>query len=562
MKKWIALLLAAALLAATPAACALTGQEALDKVSGYLTEVYGYTPQQAQDFQATATRQDQGWLIRFASAQHPEWMYTAIWEEGRPGIREVQTPFQPQSGFQAYPGESAVREGLNRAKENGWFASWNAASLQALKEYMAEAGITPCTALAQGLALENIGAGTALHEYFVSCYGDENGWTKELRQWHDAELAIYGLAVQEEQWPERGVVTWDQTFGAQTYRTVRFVEAVPAELKQAFAHPRLEGWNCLCGAIRQTGTLYGFGLAVFEKPGERLLLALRCDQDSAAWTPFPVSRCALYTDRPVYVQPDDGLHEMTLVYQNSETETERLTVSVTNLPENAVDASLSRYIRMDQASGSGFALRFDHDIRGVTYENHQPVCEEQLGEKIPRLMSLLEMEAFPATMEDWKNAPPLIPEGYAMISGVHLRQKTSSRSRDLGEYNPGVLVKVLGEEPGDPYAWVRVQVGRAQGYMSSCYVVAGSVTSRTLPVARARKEIPLKSATGWLSSTVQRVPQGTLMHVLAQCPGGWLHVSIPRDNPGLMMDPDGVDGYVRKRDVVLGATPLALEWMD
>ena len=66
MKKWIALLLAAALRAAMPAACALTGQEALDKVSGYLTEVYGYTPQQAQDFQATATRQDQGWLIRFA----------------------------------------------------------------------------------------------------------------------------------------------------------------------------------------------------------------------------------------------------------------------------------------------------------------------------------------------------------------------------------------------------------------------------------------------------------------------------------------------------------------
>ncbi|MDD6040794.1 MAG: hypothetical protein PUD63_06305, partial [Clostridia bacterium] len=267
MKKWIALLLAAALLAAMPAACALTGQEALDKVSGYLTEVYGYTPQQAQDFQATATRQDQGWLIRFASAQHPEWMYTAIWEEGRPGIREVQTPFQPQSGFQAYPGESAVREGLNRAKENGWFASWNAASRQALKEYMAQVGITPCTALAQGLALGNIGAGTALHEYFVSCYGDETGWTRELRQWHDAELAFYGLSVQEEQWPERGVVTWDQTFGTQTCRTVRFMEAVPAELKQAFTHPRLEGWDCLCGAIRQTGTLYGFGLAVFEKSG-------------------------------------------------------------------------------------------------------------------------------------------------------------------------------------------------------------------------------------------------------------------------------------------------------
>lgn len=186
---------------------------------------------------------------------------------------------------------------------------------------------------------------------------------------------------------------------------------------------------------------------------------------------------------------------------------------------------------------------------------------------IQTAMSMLDIETFPTTAEELNHMEQdLIPEGHALVRGVHLRQKTSSRSKDLGEYNAGVLARVLGTEEGDPWMWYHVQIGRAEGYMASHYVEtvskedAAYVLNRALPIAQARKEIALKKGMSRWSGTVQMIPEGTKMHVLADCDGGWLHVSLPQDEFGWTMDLNGTDGYIKEADVLLGGTPLTLEW--
>lgn len=572
MKKTAAVLLAIVLVLGMFPAYALTNEEALKLVDGYLTEVYSYTAEEAETFFTTVFWDVDHWGINFASDQHPEWVYFATYQDGASRVENVTTPFKPKVDYEYYPGEGSVREGLNRARKGGWFSTWDEASRKALQQYMAEWGIKATPTLTEGLSLGSISAGNAIHEYFISCYGDEANWSVELMQWRDAELEYYAQTMEEEIPLTDGVVRYQgMAYNGQVINAVRFINEVPEELAQVFSHPKLEGWTCLCGAtVQNDSNAYGHGLAAFEKDGKRLLVALRHEAAESDWKMTPVSETALYTDRKMFILPDaTGQRHLTIVYENSETETERYDVVVSSMSDGRLDAVITDYSRMDEASGNGVRFAIANAVKAVMYENHKPVREEQSFETMSNMMSMVDIEAFPKTIEEWQNEERhLIPEGYALISGVHLRQKTSSRSRDLGEYNAGVLVKVLGTEPGDPSPWYHVQAGRTEGYMSSQYVDDAAsidtayVLSRPLPVAQAKQDIKLKSRASWLAGTVETIPAGTLMHVLAECDGGWLHVSVPQGEWNWQMDVSGVDGYIKETDVKMAGTPLMLEWME
>ena len=49
--------------------------------------------------------------------------------------------------------------------------------------------------------------------------------------------------------------------------------------------------------------------------------------------------------------------------------------------------------------------------------------------------------------------------------------------------------------------------------------------------------------------------EGTLVHAVMEH-DGWLHVSIPQSEKQWTMDLNGMDGYVKEDDVLLGGTPL------
>lgn len=574
MKKLTAWLLMCVLLLSVCPARAMTNEEALERVRSYLTEVYSYTAEEADRFEAHVELREEGWFVSFWHQEHPAWVYTAVIDAETEKVTNAVTPFYTANQFQGYPGEGAVREGLNRARKNGWFAIWEPHMQQALLQFITDWGIQPTARLHEGLATGGITAGNALHEYFVSCYGEEMKWTPELRQWHDAELEAFGLTptVEEEMEITEGVLSYEGVaYNGQKTRALRFINEVPQEMEATFSHPKLTGWKCLCGAaVQNVSNLYGHGLAVFEKDGQRLLAALAHRADESDWVVSPVSTQALYADRDVYILPDPSTQrEMIIVYPCSGTETERFEVTVASMSDGRLDAYIDRYLRMDEAAGSGIAVTYGSDVQAVVYEDHRQAGGIHTFDAVANTMSMVDIQTFPTTLEALGNAAgELIPEGYALCRGVHLRKKTSSRSRDLGEYHSGVLVKVLGMEKGDPDPWYHVQVGSAEGYMSSRYV-EGTMTgdtayllSKPLPVAQAVKEICLKKGMSLLSGTVQKVPEGTQMQVLAECDGGWLHVNIPKREMAWGMDLDGTDGYVKKSDVRMGGTPLVLEWTE
>lgn len=575
MKRIMAWLLVCLLMTGMAPAHALTNEEALNKVSGYLTEVYSYTQEEAEKFQAYAEFKQDGWLISYWHQDHPGWIYTAVYDDDADRVSNAITPFYMMDQHPDYPGEGTVREGLNRARKYGWFSIWEPHMQQELQHFMAEWGIKPTARLKEGLSTGKIAPGNALHEYFVSCYGDEMNWMPSLQQWHDAELEAFGLTVTPEAEAEidmtEGVFTYQGlTPSGQKTNAIRFIGEVPRELETVFSHPQLAGWNCLCGAtVQNESNDYGHGLAAFEKDGRRLLVALRHQVDQE-WELSPVSKQALYTDKEMYILADASSHrDFVIVYRNSDTETERFEVTVAYMSDTRMDASIDRYVRMDEKTGNGIAITFGSAIKAITYENHRQTGEAQDFYFVTSMMSMMDITEFPTTLEELQNTQSaMIPEGYALCRGVHLRKKTSSRSKDLGEYNSGVLVKVLGVEPGSPDPWYHVQVGVAEGYMSSRYVDEG-VTENTayalahpLPVAQATREIKLKKGMSLFAGTIQTVPEGTQMQVLADCDGGWLHVCIPQGDMQWTLDLNGVDGYIKKDDVRVGGTPLTLEWME
>jgi len=138
MKKGIAWILLCVMLAGISPALAepLTPEKALDVISNQLTEVYSYTAEEAAQFTTAVEWQGDCWQITFSPADHPEWVYTATYQEGDPHVENTVTPFWNQGSAQHYPGEGSVREGLRRAQENGWFVIWEDHMRKELKDYM------------------------------------------------------------------------------------------------------------------------------------------------------------------------------------------------------------------------------------------------------------------------------------------------------------------------------------------------------------------------------------------------------------------------------------------
>ena len=129
MKKrlWM-LVLALALLFAAPA----HAEEVRGRVLNLLTEVYGYTVEECQEF-TIEVNGNEAW---FYPASHPDWVYTATFDGE--AMLESATPFSPTPAARGpYPGESTVREGMRRLREE-WLPTWNDESRAKMNEWLKE----------------------------------------------------------------------------------------------------------------------------------------------------------------------------------------------------------------------------------------------------------------------------------------------------------------------------------------------------------------------------------------------------------------------------------------
>lgn len=582
MKKMISLLIGLMMIASCACAQETQGM-AKQHAQNLLTEVYGYTVQEADGFEMKVVDNNDLWNVEFWPKDHPEWVYTARFNKENGALDTATTPFKGGKAFSGYPGEATMRDGLRLGREKGWFVRWNEQDRQEMAQWFAQQNrLTPAPELQVGLAKGNISAGNALHAYFVSCYGEPAGWTEALRKWHDEEIASYGLVWETDAKPYEGILRYTVQESGETaaqpreIAVVQFSGEIPEEIGSILAHPKLEGCTALCGAFydRMTGTEWHSesGMIIFEKQDQRLLVQLGRKADEEQWQVVPVGEKSIRPSGEVYISCDPLNAVFNIVYPVSDTVDEcfRLGVGYSGEKE-AMSCTLRAYSRTDRLTGEGIHVEMGYGGLYATTTSETGKSQQIFLEKAMHSdFSRIDVEEFPITLEAWKNLSDLRPpKGYGVSSGVHLRAQTSSRSKDLGTYHSGTLVEILGEEDGDPYNWYRVRIGSMEGYMCSVYVdYEGSVCAmqplvrhEALPVAQTMKETSLKSGTGLFAKTVRKLPAGTMMHVLAER-GEWLHVMIPQGEIGWMMDADGVDGYVRAREVRQGASAMQLEWMQ
>lgn len=580
MKRIIGMLIVCLLLAGFAAAEEAGSEQAKQGAENLLTEVYGYTAAEAQSFEMEAEPDFDVWQVRFWPKDHLDWVYTAQFNRENGEFRHSATPFKGEESYVYYPGESTVRAGLQLARAEGWFARWQPEDAQALLGWMMEHQLWPDAEVQSGLSLGSMSAGNALHQYFVCCYGQPAEWTDALKAWHDQELASYGLVLEQAiSFPE-GILTYElAAWESEPKRSVvQFTHELPNELADIMLHPRLEGWQALCGAYfdsqSEENWEYDMGLIAFEKGEERLLVQFGRKAADTQWHIQPVGYQAILRQRDVYITCDPAKRIFKIVYPVTATQDECFEVRCTmNVMEEEVAMScrLAQYSRTERLDGSG--IRIQPGYNGTTALIIHPDGshdQEKVEKALLDRLDLLDVNTFPTTLSALKAMPDIAPpDGYGVAAGPHLRAQTSSRSKDLGQYHAGVLVEILGEEAGDPYNWYRVRVGSMQGYMCSLYVdYEGSVCSmkplvqyEPLQVAETIKPVKLKGGVGWFAKTLREVPAGTRMHVLAER-GKWLHVMIPEGEISWMMDVTGIDGYIRREDVRTAQNALQLDWME
>ena len=291
------------------------------------------------------------------------------------------------------------------------------------------------------------------------------------------------------------------------------------------------------------------------------------------WRVHPVGGQPLRPGLELMILHNEDGYTFDIVYQKSPAETEVFNVSPTKTQgeEAHYVCQLNRYRLENRETRSSFeanAVSGRWDLQEIGGPDGDSWTHVE-GAVFAFMDAITDIASFPTSLTDWqKPREPLLEEGIAMLAGVHLREKTSSRSRDLGLMNPGTLVKVLGTVQGDPFPWLHGQIGTKTGYMSSHYVaqhgemgIASVYSVPPLPVARARQDILLKHGTGLLDGKAADLKQGTKMHVLSR-DGHWLYVVVPRGDIAWLMDVEGTYGYVNAGDVDIRPTSIQLDWLE
>lgn len=555
------------------------GMNIMDLTAG-LTEIYGYTQEEADQFLCSVTETESTLEYMLYPAEHPNWRYTHVLNRKNGACEDDLSPF---SGTNQPGYEGRLRAILQRAAEENWFENWTEASMTALYDQMTQWEFRRSARLEAGLAQKNLTAAETVQELFVSTFGDELSWTEPVREWRDEVLAQHDLNRETVSTaPVQGVQRW-QAEGRITGKmtVVEFAGQLPEELQSLYVNePHLAGWSCLSGAMRLPETAGRSALMAFGR-GEERLLAMAVEMEDELHL-LPVGEQALLPGRAfsIHYDPQESLYSIEYPLDENGEETECFRVRPAAVQrsgeERRIFCQIEDYRRVNQKTLEGFVLESleyesaaEGNWRATVYRPGKPTESRDFALNLPHWLDDQSAADFPRSMEECEQlaeAGSGIPEGYAVCRGVHLRQKTSSRSKDLGDMKNGTLVRVLETVPGDPWPWAHVQVGSLEGYMCNLYVSYEGSTNDTpvsqivpLPVAETLCETALKESTALLGGTMTQLSVGTRMHVLCEY-DGWLYVCVPRNEPGWLMDVDGQYGFVKTADVRTAASFVQLDW--
>lgn len=409
--------------------------------------------------------------------------------------------------------------------------------------------------------------------------------------------------------------TLDVASGSIPYTHITFLGGdCPEEVEKALEQCGLSEYSCYGGAMYRLpvqevdeleeadndrympSTLV---LIALEKEGERILVFLRQGQ-YGLWTAENLGTKALLTGReftigvkntrgPAYASWEMGLspwlddydvlHETQFVisYPTPEGGTESY-----GFGDDDGIVAIRSYERVD-STGKGIAIMSDYgyrvmelpvtDIYGglfgkdnewyesdgvnIPYAPMWPSYMREIAEDSARLDDARQMARESLSSFEGKNMA-VISESYTT---PRLREKPTADSKFLGWLSNGLPVEVLGQLSGeyrDGWEWYHVRVGRVTGWTIAVDEKlneknkATALCSTPVLVARATGNLSLMESPDPDSSVLKEFPRDTMMHVLTRRDDGWLAVMVPRNEISWFVDMEGISGYVRMDDVLMG----------
>lgn len=560
--------------------CAFAGEftyfdknDQIDYAKSCLTEVFGYTYEDAQAFCFEQTEQDGIATVRYWHPDFPDWVYTSQFSLTDGQKLGSNTPFA--SSYQGYPGENSVRFILTQVHKENLLRNWNKAARQRFSEIMEQDGFQPNADLEKGLLNATYTPQEALEDFFLTCYGSKEKWPQAVSEWQQWFLDTYHLESVQPSETAEGVTRYRIEDDHPRVMT-EFYHAVPPELAEVFLnHPMLEGWTVISGVMmtfdRQEDTdsaVAGEGLVTFGQEEKRLLCAI--DQQKERWYITPISFTALPDGCDPLITRKDSmsilhLNRFLIEWENDSYQDVTMGVAIVERDNGTTgylsqcsftDAITKHHYRIDEVAGFLSLIVTDPES---AQENMMVLSNSAIPVLLPYLdiTTLLEAAKQPDAVHG-----QLFPENIIACNGVHLRKEATTHSKDQGTLLAGTLATKLGSEKGKDAPWYHVQIGLLEGYVSGTYVdeIPLYTSTSTLPVAIASEDAALVENTGLFAPKVADISKGTSMHVIMEA-GNWYYVCIPQTQPADMwMDPDGTYGYIKADQVLVGNNLLQLEW--
>ncbi len=535
-----------------------------------LTEVYGYTAEEAERFVFEVTQEDGNAIVSYWHPDFPDWIYKSFFSLEDGFNFDNTTPFY--CGYYTYPGESSVRCAINAILEGKLLENWNKASRDAFAEIITKEEISVGLSLEKGLADAGYPPQQAIKDLFLCCYGEEYNWTVATKEWYLWVLESCSLPEPVAANRQEGVYRYRHE-GEQPFILTEFVDTIPPELVEVLKHPKLEGWKLHSGVtfVRdekdEERNQFNHGLIAFENGSKRMLCLLYDLEADRGMRLYPLGetvlpegckpqinvRNAKNFGHSVYqIAFQSGKDDVLMIFSIISTHNGDVTCQLDSCTLTEPDGTIHRMVKQYGNHQYSLSHNYSDMAKRIDVDMLLPIDVVYLD-----IAKLLDQMKNPDTVENFA-----LPESTVLLSGVHLRQEKSSHSKDLGMFIPGAIVQKLSIESGNPDPWYHVRVGTLEGYVSGAYVhkSIGEAHRADLPVAVTTEALSLKEHTGLFAADAAQVEAGTTMHVLID-DGTWSYVCIPKQQPaGMWMDPEGTFGYVKNSLLRTGSSALMLEW--
>ena len=334
---------------------------------------------------------------------------------------------------------------------------------------------------------------------------------------------------------------------------------------QIFGGMMREGDEVLCGTLfqehyRNSPGKVNRGGALMAVRREGKILLMSANGDGEAWNAGIETDSFLPPDAQFLITTVFSSHyaHPTITYQDTAYEIRTLSNGGAYLYEYSWTDEKGRPLRMTCYHGE-FTLYEERSEKNL--------CLAE-GKAIPSRLAAWEADSLPKDETEllaYERENPLefgMDEGF--ISGVNLRERATGESPTWGIYS--AKVKTLGEKPGKTAPWVNVRVGNVDGWVSGDYLHSRknddgmhiySTAVMIHAVGRAKKETALLHMPG--SEAVMQLSADTYVHVLGER-NGYLHVIVPRSEMNWKTDWDGIYGFVKAEDMVVGISKADAVW--